>query len=105
MYGVHVDIYIDHKSLQYIYKQKELNLTQRRLLEQLKDNDIDILCHSGKANVVADALSRKILASTYEKSVEQKGITKDLCELTSLGVRLLESQGKGLLCKMRQNTH
>lgn len=49
LYGVHVDIYTDHKSLQYIFKQKDLNLRQRRWLELLKDYDIDILYHPGKA--------------------------------------------------------
>ncbi|CAN4105363.1 unnamed protein product [Withania somnifera] len=58
LYGVHVDIYTDHKSLQYIFKQKDLNLRQRRWLELIKGYDIDILYHLGKANVVADALSR-----------------------------------------------
>ncbi|XP_075112299.1 uncharacterized protein LOC142182177 [Nicotiana tabacum] len=43
LYGVHVDIYTDHKSLQYIFKQKDLNLRQRRWLELLKDYDVDIL--------------------------------------------------------------
>ena len=57
LYGVHVDIYNDHKSLQYIFKQKDLNLRKRRWLELIKDYDIDILYHTGKANVVADALS------------------------------------------------
>ncbi|WMV41149.1 hypothetical protein MTR67_034534 [Solanum verrucosum] len=80
LYGVHVDIYTDHKSLQYIFKQKDLNLRQRRWLELLKDYDIDILYHPGKANIVADALSRKIMASTYGQSVERQGITKDLCD-------------------------
>ncbi|XP_070003826.1 uncharacterized protein, partial [Nicotiana sylvestris] len=50
LYGVHVDIYTDHKSLQYIFKQKELNLRQRRWLELLKDYDVEILYHPGKAN-------------------------------------------------------
>ena len=86
MYGVHVDIYTDQKILQYIFKKEELNQRQRRWLEQLKDYDIDILCHPGKANVVADALSSKIISSNYGKSVEQKGITKDLCQIASLGV-------------------
>ena len=48
LYGVHVDIYTDHKSLQYIFKQKELNLRQRRWLELLKDYDVDILYIQGK---------------------------------------------------------
>ena len=53
--------------------------------------------HPGKANVVADALSRKIMASTYGQSVERQGITKDLCQLASLGVHLLESPDKGVI--------
>ncbi|KAH0661672.1 hypothetical protein KY284_026603 [Solanum tuberosum] len=97
LYRVHVDIYTDHKSLQYIFKQKDLNLRQRRWLELLKDYDIDILYHPGKENIVVDALSRKIMASTYGQSVERQGITKDLCQLASLGVRLLESPDKGVI--------
>jgi len=59
LYGVHVDIFIGHKSLQYIFRQKELNLQQRRWLKLLKDYDVDILYHLGKANVVAEAVSRR----------------------------------------------
>ncbi|WMV33444.1 hypothetical protein MTR67_026829, partial [Solanum verrucosum] len=58
LYGVHVDVFIDHKSLQYVFTQKELNLRQRRWLELLKDYDISILYHPVKANVIVDALSR-----------------------------------------------
>ena len=76
--GVHVEIYTDHKSLQYIFKQNDLNLRQRRWQELLKDYDIDILYHPGKANVVAAVLSHKILGSTCGQSVERQGITKDL---------------------------
>jgi hypothetical protein len=50
---------MDHKSLKYIFTQKELNLRQRRWLELIKDYDLDIQYHPGKANVVADALSHK----------------------------------------------
>nr|GFB41033.1 putative reverse transcriptase domain-containing protein [Tanacetum cinerariifolium] len=50
---------LDHKSLKYIFSQRELNMRQRRWLELLKDYDTNIQYHLGKANVVADALSRK----------------------------------------------
>lgn len=56
--GNHCDVYMDHKSLKYIFTQKELNLRQRRWLELLKDYDMKLHYHPGKANVVADALSR-----------------------------------------------
>jgi hypothetical protein len=52
-------IFTDHKSLKYIFTQPDLNLHQRRWLELIKDYDIEIHYNSGKANVVADALSRK----------------------------------------------
>ncbi|GJW81526.1 putative reverse transcriptase domain-containing protein [Tanacetum coccineum] len=52
-------IYTDHKSLQYIFDQKELNMRQRRWLELFSDYECKIKYHHGKANVVVDALSRK----------------------------------------------
>ncbi|KAL0313313.1 UNVERIFIED_CONTAM: Transposon Tf2-11 polyprotein [Sesamum radiatum] len=59
LYGETFQIFTDHKSLKYITTQKELNLRQRRWIELLKDYDCTIDYHPGKANVVADALSRK----------------------------------------------
>ncbi|GJZ46451.1 putative nucleotidyltransferase, ribonuclease H [Tanacetum coccineum] len=59
LYGESCDIFTDHKSLKYIFTQRELNMRQRRWLELLKDYDTNIQYHPGKANVVANALSRK----------------------------------------------
>ena len=59
LYGESCDIFTYHKSLKYIFTQKDLNLRQRRWLELIKDYDPNIQYIHGKANVVADALSRK----------------------------------------------
>jgi hypothetical protein len=57
--GTHYNIYTDHKSLKYIFTHADLNLRQRRWLELIKDYELEVHYHPGKANVVADALSQK----------------------------------------------
>nr|GEY64346.1 putative reverse transcriptase domain-containing protein [Tanacetum cinerariifolium] len=59
LYGTKCTVFTDHKSLQHILDQKELNMRQRRWLELLNDYDCEIHYHQGKANVVADDLSWK----------------------------------------------
>ncbi|GJX14757.1 putative reverse transcriptase domain-containing protein [Tanacetum coccineum] len=59
LYGTKCTMFTDHKSLQHILDQKELNMRQRRWLELLADYDCEIRYHPGKENVMADALSRK----------------------------------------------
>nr|GEV06930.1 putative reverse transcriptase domain-containing protein [Tanacetum cinerariifolium] len=59
LYGTNYTVFTDHKILQHILDQKELNMKQRRWLELLSDYDCEIRYHPGKANVVADALRRK----------------------------------------------
>nr|GEZ06474.1 putative reverse transcriptase domain-containing protein [Tanacetum cinerariifolium] len=59
LYGTKCTVFTDHKSLQHILDQKELNMRQHRWLELLSDFDCNIHYHPGKANVVANALSRK----------------------------------------------
>ncbi|PON68450.1 Ribonuclease H-like domain containing protein [Parasponia andersonii] len=78
LYGERCKIYTDHKSLKYFFTQKELNMRQRRWLELVKDYDCEINYHLGKANVVADALSRKPLAAMSLKYVDRKPLLMDL---------------------------
>ena len=61
LYGAQFRVFSDHKSLKYLFDHKELNMRHRRWMEFLKDYDFELLYHPGKANVVADALSRKIV--------------------------------------------
>ena len=63
LYGEKCRIFTDHKSLKYLLTQKELNLRQRRWLELFKDHEFIIDYHPDKANVIPDALSRKIVAA------------------------------------------
>jgi hypothetical protein len=57
--GIVVHIYMDHKSLRYIFTQPDLNMRQRRCLELIKDYELEVHYHPGKANVIADALCHK----------------------------------------------
>ncbi|XP_050876667.1 uncharacterized protein LOC127080389 [Lathyrus oleraceus] len=61
LYGSRFEVFSNHKSLKYLFNQKELNMRQRRWLEFLKDYDFGLNHHSGKANVVVDALNQKSL--------------------------------------------
>ena len=65
LYGAQFRVFSDHKSLTYLFDQKELNMRQRRWMEFLKDYDFELLYHPGKANVVADALSWKTVHITH----------------------------------------
>ncbi|XP_070021978.1 uncharacterized protein [Nicotiana sylvestris] len=96
LYGIYVDIYTNHKNLQYIFKQKELNLRQRRWLEILKVYDVDILYHPGKANVVDDTLSRRSMGSLSYLQPEKREIAHEVHQLASLGVWLLDSGDIGI---------
>ncbi len=84
MYGEKCYIYTDHKSLKYLPIHKELNLRQRRWIEFLIDYDCVIDYHLGKANVVADALSRKSITA-----------------LRSLNARLSLAQDKAILAELQ----
>ncbi|WVZ79681.1 hypothetical protein U9M48_027234 [Paspalum notatum var. saurae] len=73
--GNKCDIYTDHKSLKYIFTQSELNMRQRRWLELIKDYQLEIHYHPGKANVVADALSHK----SYCNLLTGEEMSAELC--------------------------
>ena len=59
LYGEQFEMYSDHKSLKYIFMQRDLNMRQRRWMEFQEDYDFTLHYHPSKANVVADELSRK----------------------------------------------
>nr|GEW10787.1 RNA-directed DNA polymerase [Tanacetum cinerariifolium] len=96
LYGESCDIFTDHKSLKYIFTQRDLNMRQRRWLELLKDYDTNIQYHPGKANVVADALSRKSGMVAGIKVEEE--IIRDL---ERLGIELLVSGQQGYWASLR----
>ena len=59
LYGEQFEVFSDHKSLKYIFTQRDLNMRQRRWMKYLEDYDFALHYHLGKVNVVADALSRR----------------------------------------------
>ena len=99
LYGVHCEVFTDHRSLQYIFSQRDLNLRQRRWMELLKDYDLTILYHPGKANVVADALSRKTssMGSLATIRVEERPLARDVQRLANSLVSLQLSDKGGVL--------
>ena len=96
LYWLTCEIFTDHKSLKYIFQQRDLNLRKRRCLELLKDYDCDILYHPSKANVVADALSRKFSGSLAHISIEKRPLIQELLELVDQGlmIKINRSEGK-----------
>ncbi|WRX22763.1 Ribonuclease H domain - like 10 [Theobroma cacao] len=94
LYGERCQIFTDHKSLKYLLTHKELNLRQRRWLELIKDYDLVIDCHLGKANVVADALSCK---SSSSLASLQNSYLLMLLQMKSLGIQLSNGENGILL--------
>jgi hypothetical protein len=86
--GTHCNIFTDHKSLKYIFTQADLNMRQRRWLELIKDYDLEVHCHPGKANVVVDALSQKLQCN----SVMMDSHIDTLCdELSKMKIEVIPS--------------
>ncbi|GKC01148.1 putative reverse transcriptase domain-containing protein, partial [Tanacetum coccineum] len=90
LYGTKCVVFTDHKSLQYILNQKELNLRQRRWIELLSDYDCEIRYHPGKANVVVDALSRKERIKTLHVRALMMTVHNDLSK------QILEAQKEAM---------
>nr|GEW20975.1 putative reverse transcriptase domain-containing protein [Tanacetum cinerariifolium] len=88
LYGTKSFIYIDHKSLQYLFDLKELNMRQRRWIELLSDYEREIKCHPGKKNVRADTLSRK------ERLKLRRVRAMSMTIHFGLKTKILETQGK-----------
>nr|GEX64952.1 putative reverse transcriptase domain-containing protein [Tanacetum cinerariifolium] len=88
LYGTKSVIYTDHKSLQHIFDQKELNMRQRRWIEPFSDYDCEIHYHPGKANVVADALSRK------ERAKPRRVRAMSMTNHSSIKAKILEAQSE-----------
>ncbi|GJT27864.1 putative reverse transcriptase domain-containing protein [Tanacetum coccineum] len=93
LYGTKCTVFTDHKSLQHILNQKELNMRQRRWLELLSDYDCDIRYHPGKANVVADALSSYLYHGNHSRKPEN--IKSEEVEVGGLGRSWKGVQGAG----------
>ncbi|GJT64419.1 putative reverse transcriptase domain-containing protein [Tanacetum coccineum] len=90
LYGTKSIIYTNHKSLQHIFSQKELNMRQRRWIELFSDYDCEIRYHPGKANVVADALSRK------ERVKPKRVRTMNMTLQSSIKDRILTAQNEAV---------
>ncbi|GJX45278.1 putative reverse transcriptase domain-containing protein [Tanacetum coccineum] len=106
LYGTKYTVYTDHKSLQYILDQKELNMRQRRWIELLSDYDCVIRYHPGKANVVADALSRKdkepirvraLVVTVHNNLPEQiRNAQVEACKEENIGAEGFRGEGEPL---------
>ncbi|GKE02911.1 putative reverse transcriptase domain-containing protein [Tanacetum coccineum] len=105
VYGTKCTVFTDHKSLQHILNQKELNMRQRHWLVLLSDYDCEIRYHPGKANVVADALSRKeqieplrVRTLNIKKEDVRGMLVKNAKDPGKLRMEKLEPRADGTLC-------
>ncbi|GKC99413.1 putative reverse transcriptase domain-containing protein, partial [Tanacetum coccineum] len=101
LYGTKYTVFTDHKSLQHILDQKELNMRQRRWLELLSDYNCEIRYHPGKANVVVDALNAQTKARKPEniKNEDVGGmLVENSKDLEKFRTEKLEPRADGTLC-------
>ncbi|XP_070007076.1 uncharacterized protein [Nicotiana sylvestris] len=101
------EVYTDHRSLQHFFKQRDLNLRQRRWLELLKDYDIIILYHLGRVNVVVDALRRKAesMCSLAFIIAEERPLALDIRSLANRLVKLdISDPTRVLACVIFQSS-
>nr|GEY38906.1 putative reverse transcriptase domain-containing protein [Tanacetum cinerariifolium] len=96
LYGTKCIMFTDHKSLQHILDQKELNMRQRRRLKLLSDYDCDIRYHPRKANVVADALSQAYIEALKPKNLEKEDVGGMI--RMDIPKERLEPRADGTLC-------
>ncbi len=75
VYGVYVDVFTYHKSLEYVFTQNVLNLQQRRWLDLVKDYDMKVLYNPNKSSVVVDVLSRTSVVSVAHVENEKKKVS------------------------------
>ncbi|GJY29935.1 reverse transcriptase domain-containing protein [Tanacetum coccineum] len=96
LYGTKCVVFTDHKSLQHILDQKDLNMRQRRWIELLSDYDCEIRYHPGKANVVADALSQKErIEPLRREAVKNENLRAE--DISGM-LKKLEARTDGTLC-------
>ncbi|WVZ84411.1 hypothetical protein U9M48_031448 [Paspalum notatum var. saurae] len=104
LFGNKCEIYTDHKSLKYIFTQNELNMRQRRWLELIKDYDLEIHYHPGKANVVADALSEKnikklILGEAHDTLTQFTRAVQRCIMMRRKGSVVWNEESNGRICR------
>ena len=99
LYGVKCEVYTDYRSLQYVFTQRDLNLRQRRWMELLKDYDVTILYHPGKANVVADALIIKAesMGNLAHLQVSRRPLAREVQTLANDFIRMEVLEKGGFL--------
>ena len=101
LFGEKFEVFSDHKSLKYVFTQKDLNMRQRRWMEFLEQYDFNLQYHPGKANAVADALSRQAKDTMMCILFDESDALNTLGEF---GLRITEKADSATLCTIRAET-